>query len=122
MKITALLLGLLLALGLGLGGRLTFAGALGSDAVAAEYALADLLVVASRRETYGMVVTEALARAVDSDPENYDALFNLAVVAREAGVVEQARGALEQFIATAPPDRYGGDIERARGWLDQLRR
>ena len=52
------------ALGLGLGGRLTFAGALGSDAVAAEYALADLLVVASRRETYGMVVTEALARAV----------------------------------------------------------
>ena len=49
---------------LGLGDRLTFTGVQSSDSVAAEYAAADLLILPSRMETYGMVVTEALARAV----------------------------------------------------------
>ncbi|MFG1604598.1 glycosyltransferase family 4 protein [Actinoplanes sp. NPDC049265] len=45
-------------------GRVVFAGPLGGAALDAAYAGADLLVLPSRAETYGMVVTEALARAV----------------------------------------------------------
>ncbi|HEY7223976.1 MAG TPA: glycosyltransferase family 4 protein [Micromonosporaceae bacterium] len=47
-----------------IGQRLSFTGALPRAGVAAQYARADLLVLPSRGETYGMVVTEALARAI----------------------------------------------------------
>jgi glycosyltransferase involved in cell wall biosynthesis len=50
--------------GYGLGGRVRLAGPLTGGALDAAYAAADLLVLPSRAETYGMVVTEALARAV----------------------------------------------------------
>jgi glycosyltransferase involved in cell wall biosynthesis len=60
----------------GLTGRLRFAGPLTGGELDAVYAAADLLVLASRGEPYGMVVTEALARgmpvlatAVDGIPE-----------------------------------------------------
>lgn len=45
-------------------GRITFAGALTGSELDNAYARADLLVLASRTETYGMVITEALARAL----------------------------------------------------------
>ena len=45
-------------------GRVTFTGPLAGADLDAAYAAADLLVLASRAEPYGMVVTEALARAV----------------------------------------------------------
>jgi glycosyltransferase involved in cell wall biosynthesis len=48
----------------GLGGRVHFAGPLVGRDLDAAYAAADLLVLASRGESYGMVVTEALARGV----------------------------------------------------------
>jgi glycosyltransferase involved in cell wall biosynthesis len=48
----------------GLGDRVRLAGARTGDDLVASYAAADLLVLPSRTETYGMVVTEALARAV----------------------------------------------------------
>ena len=48
----------------GLAGRLSFVGTRVGPDLAAWYAGADLLVVPSRGETYGMVVTEALARAI----------------------------------------------------------
>ncbi len=48
----------------GLGDRIELLGALDGTAVAAAYATADLLVHPSRAETYGMVVTESLARGV----------------------------------------------------------
>jgi len=48
----------------GMGERLTFSGPLVGDDLCAVYAAADLLLVPSRVETYGLVVTEALARGV----------------------------------------------------------
>jgi glycosyltransferase involved in cell wall biosynthesis len=48
----------------GLGGRIRLAGPQPPAEIEALYARADLLVLPSRAEPYGMVVTEALARAV----------------------------------------------------------
>ena len=48
----------------GLAERVRFRGPLPRTRLAAEFAAADLLVLPSRRETYGMVVTEALARGL----------------------------------------------------------
>lgn len=48
----------------GVADRVSFAGPLSTDDLADAYAGADLLVQPSRVETYGMVVTEALARGV----------------------------------------------------------
>ncbi|MEU9113219.1 glycosyltransferase family 4 protein [Streptomyces sp. NPDC048483] len=60
----------------GLGGRVCLAGPRAGAELEERYAAADLLVLASYAETYGMVVTEALARgipvlatAVDGVPE-----------------------------------------------------
>jgi len=47
-----------------LGGRVRLAGPRTAAKLAATYAAADLVVLASRAETYGMVVTEALARGI----------------------------------------------------------
>ncbi|MFE0043473.1 glycosyltransferase family 4 protein [Streptomyces albireticuli] len=62
--------------GHGIGDRVRLAGPRNGGELAAAYAAADLTVLASRAETYGMVVTEALARgvpvlatAVDGVPE-----------------------------------------------------
>lgn len=48
----------------GLAGRVRFAGPVRGAALDRLYAASDLLLVASRSETYGLVVTEALARGV----------------------------------------------------------
>ncbi len=63
----------------GLGERLRFTGPRTGAALDASYAAADLLVLPSHTETYGMVVTEALARG-------------LPVVAAEVGGVPEALG------------------------------
>lgn len=48
----------------GLAGRVAFTGPLDRDGLDAAYDAADLLVLPSRTESWGMVVTEALARGV----------------------------------------------------------
>src|SRR5690606_23975292 len=60
-------------------GRVTLAGPRTGPQLAAAYAGADLVVLPSHAETYGMVVTEALARGIP-------------VVATEVGGVPQALG------------------------------
>jgi glycosyltransferase involved in cell wall biosynthesis len=62
-----------------LAGRVSFLGTLTGADLASSYCAADLLVLASRSETYGMVVTEALAHG-------------LPVVATEVGGVPEALG------------------------------
>ncbi len=61
------------------GGGVRFAGVLSGAELDREYAAADLLVLASHGETYGMVVTEALSRG-------------LPVLATDAGGVGEALG------------------------------
>jgi glycosyltransferase involved in cell wall biosynthesis len=63
----------------GLGDRMRFTGPRTGAELDRAYAAADLLVLASRAETYGMVVTEALARGVP-------------VIAAEVGGVTEALG------------------------------
>jgi glycosyltransferase involved in cell wall biosynthesis len=63
----------------GLGNRVHFAGALSGGELDRSYDAADLIVLASRAETYAMVVTEALARG-------------LPVVAAEVGGLTEALG------------------------------
>jgi glycosyltransferase involved in cell wall biosynthesis len=76
---------------LGLGGRVRFAGPRTGAALARAYAAADLLVLPSRAETYGLVVGEALARAVP-------------VLASDVGGVGEALGPGGAGLLVAPGD------------------
>jgi cytochrome c-type biogenesis protein CcmH/NrfG len=60
---------------------------------------------------------ERWKRAVELDPRNFDALFNVATELVNAGRMAEARPYLEQFVRTAPPAIYGRDIERVRQLL-----
>ncbi|GAA2700172.1 glycosyltransferase family 4 protein [Actinoplanes palleronii] len=75
-----------------LSGRVTFTGPLAGGALAAAYENADLFVLPSRAETYGMVVTEALAHG-------------LPVVATDVGGVAEALGAAEAGGRSGVPGR-----------------
>jgi glycosyltransferase involved in cell wall biosynthesis len=63
----------------GLGARVEFAGTRTGTELDRSYAAADLIVLASRAETYGMVITEALARG-------------LPVIATDVGGITEALG------------------------------
>ena len=62
----------------------------------------------------------AWKKSVALDRNQFDALFNIALVAHAIGDDADSRGALEEFIARAPAARYGPDIARARQLLAQL--
>jgi glycosyltransferase involved in cell wall biosynthesis len=87
--------------------RVSFPGPRTGADLDRHYAAADLLVLASRRETYGMVVTEALARGVP-------------VIAAEVGGVAEALGEGGNgvrpglLVPPADPVALGGAL---RAWL-----
>ena len=90
----------------GLTRRVAFCGTLTAAELTAAYATSDLLVHPSRGETYGMVITEALARA-------------LPVVATKVGGVPEALG---QTSAGLPgllvePDAPADLAAAIRAWL-----
>lgn len=92
----------------GLGARVVFAGPRTGAALDRSYAEADLLVVASRTETYGIVVTEALSRG-------------LPVVAPAVGGIPEALGATPDgsrpglLVTPRDPVALAGAL---RCWLD----
>ncbi|WP_372663061.1 glycosyltransferase family 4 protein [Amycolatopsis kentuckyensis] len=69
-----------------LGPRFTLTGPRTGAALAATYHTADLLVLPSRAETFGMVVTEALARGVPVLTTDVDALPDTVGVAPDGSV------------------------------------
>ncbi|MEU4373590.1 glycosyltransferase family 4 protein [Pseudonocardia alni] len=85
----------------GLAGRITLTGPLTGPALDAAYASADLLVLPSRTESYGMVVTEALARAVP-------------VIAAAVGGVPEALGDGGLLVDPGDRDALAGAL---RSWL-----
>ena len=91
----------------GLGDRVRFAGSRTGPDLDRAYAAADVLVLASRAETYGMVVTEALARG-------------LPVVAAEVGGVTEALGHADDGTRPGllvPPGDPGALGAALRAWL-----
>jgi glycosyltransferase involved in cell wall biosynthesis len=96
------------ALNGGIDGRVRFAGPRTGADLARSYRAADLLVLPSRGETYGMVVTEALARG-------------LPVVASEVGGVPEALGQGADGIRPGllvPPDDPDALGDALRAWLE----
>ena len=91
----------------GVGGRIRFLGVQIDDDLARAYAAADVLVLASRAETYGMVVTEALARG-------------LPVIATEVGGLPEALGRTDDGRRPGllvPPEDSAALAAALRGWL-----
>jgi glycosyltransferase involved in cell wall biosynthesis len=95
----------------GLGDRVSFPGACTGPDLDRAYASADLLVLPSHAETYGMVVGEALARG-------------LPVLAADVGGVTEALGHAEDgarpglLVPPGDPTALGGAL---RAWLGDTR-
>lgn len=91
----------------GLDGRFLLTGPRSGDELAAAYAEADVLVLASRAETYGMVVTEALSRG-------------LPVIAADVGGVSEALGTTDDGTRPgllAPAGDAAALADTLRLWL-----
>ena len=93
----------------GIADRLRLPGARTGAALAREYCNADVLVVPSRSETYGMVVTEALAAG-------------LPVIATEVGGVPEALGATTTGTPglLVPPDDSRALAAALTRWLTDV--
>jgi Tfp pilus assembly protein PilF len=62
----------------------------------------------------------AWRQALALDATQYDALLNVGLVAAQAGRAGEARDALRRFVATAPPQRFGPDIQKAQRLLREI--
>jgi len=115
-----------------LGDRVRFTGPLSGGPLDRAYAAADLFVLASRAETYGMVVTEALARGIPVVASSVpDALGDGGVLVPPGDVAalaaelrrwfgdEQARNALRE-AARRRRDQLTGWDEAARSMVRSL--
>jgi len=60
---------------------------------------------------------ESWKRAIELDPQQFEALLNLGTVAMKHGDPGLGRQALARFAATAPPALFAADIARARRLL-----
>ena len=92
----------------GMEGRVRFSGPQTGADLARSYGAADVLVLPSRSETYGMVVTEALARG-------------LPIVAAEVGGVPEALGHGADGTPPGllvPPDDPAALRDALRAWLE----
>ena len=85
----------------GLGDTVRLTGPKTREELDAAYAAADLLVLASRAETYGMVVTEALAHGMP-------------VIASDVGGVREALGGAGVLV---PPGHPSALADALRRWL-----
>jgi choline-sulfatase len=63
---------------------------------------------------------DAWTNSLKYDPKQYDALYNVGLVAARLGDRQRAREALQRFLATAPPARYARDLSEVRAALNQL--
>ncbi|MFJ7999542.1 glycosyltransferase family 4 protein [Streptomyces sp. NPDC096310] len=93
----------------GLGDRVRLAGPLAGEELAGRYAAADLLVLASDAETYGMAVTEALARGVP-------------VLTTDVGGLPEAVGQAPDGAVPGvlvPPQDPAALTAALRGWLEE---
>ena len=101
----------------GIAERVTFVGPLAGDDLEQAYAAADLLVLASRIETYGLVLTEGLAHG-------------LPVIATSVGGVAEAVGGVAEaadgtagaafpglLVPATGPDELGRAL---RSWLEDV--
>ena len=78
------------------------------------------LGVALFRQQQTGAALDAWERAVALDARQYDALYNIGLVAAEAGRRQQAARALARFVDTAPAARFGNEISKARALLQRL--
>ena len=91
-----------------LSGRVTMSGPLVGSALDEAYAYADLVVLPSRAETYGMVITEALARGIP-------------VIATQVGGTSEALGSSEAHGVPGllvPPDDPAATAAALTSWLE----
>jgi tetratricopeptide (TPR) repeat protein len=56
-------------------------------------------------------------RAVELDPRQFDALYNLATELASAGRSTEARAYAQRFVETAPPAQYKDDIRQLKMYL-----
>jgi glycosyltransferase involved in cell wall biosynthesis len=95
------------ALDHGLADRVSFAGIATGTSLDRAYGAADVMVLASRAETYGMAVTEALARGIP-------------VITTDVGGVAEALGHGSGGVAPGlliPPDDPKALADALRSWL-----
>ncbi|MCU1477243.1 MAG: hypothetical protein JWQ64_1936 [Subtercola sp.] len=89
--------------------RATFAGVLAGRSLESAYSRADLVVVPSREESFGMVAAEALARGIP-------------VVAARVGGISEAMPSTMAGILVPPEDPWAFEVVLRQWWASAARR